>query len=45
MLHRLGAEIEALRRLSRRPADELLADEDLLAAVKYRTALARAAAG
>jgi uncharacterized protein YutE (UPF0331/DUF86 family) len=36
MLDRLGAEIDALRRLGRRDADELLRDDDLLAAVKYR---------
>ncbi|GAA2904021.1 DUF86 domain-containing protein [Pseudonocardia halophobica] len=40
MLHRLGLEIEALRRLSGRSADELLGDEDLLAAVKYRFVVA-----
>lgn len=36
MLDRLGVEIEALRRLARRDAGELLGDDDLLAAVKYR---------
>jgi uncharacterized protein YutE (UPF0331/DUF86 family) len=36
MLDRLGVEIDALRRLARRDADELLRDDDLLAAVKYR---------
>lgn len=36
MLDRLGAELDALRRLARRDADELLRDDDLLAAVKYR---------
>jgi len=36
MLDRLGEEIDALRRLSRRDAEELLHDDDLLAAVKYR---------
>ena len=36
MLDRLGAEIDALRRLARRDAGELLRDDDLLAAVKYR---------
>jgi uncharacterized protein YutE (UPF0331/DUF86 family) len=36
MLDRLGTEVEALRRLARRNADELLCDDDLLAAVKYR---------
>lgn len=40
MLDRLGAEIAALRRLAARPPDELLADEDLLAAVKYRFVVA-----
>lgn len=36
MLDRLGAEIDALRRLARRDARDLLLDDDLLAAVKYR---------
>jgi uncharacterized protein YutE (UPF0331/DUF86 family) len=36
MLDRLGEEIDALRRLGRRDAEELLHDDDLLAAVKYR---------
>jgi len=36
LLDRLGSEITALERLARRSADELLADDDLLAAVKYR---------
>ena len=36
ILDRLGAEVEALRRLARRDAGELLGDDDLLAAVKYR---------
>ena len=36
MLDRLGIEIDALRRLARLDAGELLRDEDLLAAVKYR---------
>ena len=36
MLDRLGEEIDALRRLSRRDTEELLHDDDLLAAVKYR---------
>jgi uncharacterized protein YutE (UPF0331/DUF86 family) len=36
LLDRLGAEIDALRRLARRDAGELLRDDDLLAAVKYR---------
>jgi uncharacterized protein YutE (UPF0331/DUF86 family) len=40
MLDRLGTEIVALQRLSRVPADELLSDEDLLAAVKYRFVVA-----
>jgi uncharacterized protein YutE (UPF0331/DUF86 family) len=40
MLDRLGAEIAALQRLSRTPAADLLADEDLLAAVKYRFVVA-----
>ena len=36
MLDRLAAEIDALRRLAGRSAAELLDDDDLLAAVKYR---------
>ena len=36
LLDRLGAEIDALRRLARRDTGELLRDDDLLAAVKYR---------
>lgn len=36
LLDRLGSEIENLRRLAATPPQELLADEDLLAAVKYR---------
>jgi uncharacterized protein YutE (UPF0331/DUF86 family) len=36
MLDRLGIELDALRRLARRDAQELLRDDDLLAAVKYR---------
>jgi uncharacterized protein YutE (UPF0331/DUF86 family) len=40
LLDRLGVEIEALRRLARRDADDLLADDDLLAAVKYRFVVA-----
>lgn len=36
LLDRLGAEIGALERLARRSTEDLLADEDLLAAVKYR---------
>ena len=36
MLDRLGVEIDALRRLARLDAGELLRDDDLLAAVKYR---------
>ena len=36
MLDRLGVEIDALRRLGRLDAGELLRDDDLLAAVKYR---------
>jgi len=36
MLDRLGIEIDALRRLARLDAGELLRDDDLLAAVKYR---------
>ncbi|MEQ3553096.1 DUF86 domain-containing protein [Pseudonocardia nematodicida] len=40
LLDRLGTEIVALRRLSRRDAAELLADEDVLAAIKYRFVVA-----
>ena len=40
MLDRLGEEIDALRRLGRRDAEELLHDDDLLAAVKYRFVVA-----
>ena len=36
MLDRLEVEIDALRRLARRSRHELLRDDDLLAAVKYR---------
>ena len=36
MLDRLGVEIDALRRLARLDTGELLRDDDLLAAVKYR---------
>lgn len=36
MLDRLGAEIDALHRLATRDPTELLGDDDLLAAVKYR---------
>jgi len=36
MLDRLGVEIDALRRLARLDPSELLRDDDLLAAVKYR---------
>lgn len=36
LLDRLGAEIDALRRLAGRSADDLLADDDMLSAVKYR---------
>jgi uncharacterized protein YutE (UPF0331/DUF86 family) len=36
MLDRLGVEIDALRRLARLDPGELLRDDDLLAAVKYR---------
>ena len=36
LLDRLGDEIDALRRLAVRDRDDLLADEDLLAAIKYR---------
>jgi uncharacterized protein YutE (UPF0331/DUF86 family) len=40
LLDRLAAEVEALRRLGTRSTGELLADEDLLAAVKYRFIIA-----
>ncbi|MGE3288840.1 MAG: DUF86 domain-containing protein [Pseudonocardia sp.] len=40
LLDRLGHETAALRRLRARPTGELLADEDLLAAVKYRFVVA-----
>jgi uncharacterized protein YutE (UPF0331/DUF86 family) len=40
LLDRLGHEIAALRRLSGRSEAELLADDDLLAAVKYRFIIA-----
>jgi uncharacterized protein YutE (UPF0331/DUF86 family) len=40
LLDRLAAEVEALRRLGARSTGELLADEDLLAAVKYRFIIA-----
>ena len=40
LLDRLGSEIEALRRLAARDRDDLLADDDLLAAVKYRFIIA-----
>lgn len=36
LLDRLGAEVTALRRLAGRDADALLADDDVLAGVKYR---------
>ena len=36
MLDRLGCEIDALHRLATRDPTELLGDDDLLAAVKYR---------
>jgi uncharacterized protein YutE (UPF0331/DUF86 family) len=36
MLDRLGSEIDALRRLAGRSDAELLGDEDVMAAVKYR---------
>ena len=36
LLDRLGDEIDALRRLAARERHDLLADDDLLAAVKYR---------
>lgn len=40
LLDRLAAEVEALRRLGARGTGELLADDDLLAAVKYRFIIA-----
>lgn len=40
LLDRLGSEIEGLRRLAARSAAELLRDDDLLAAVKYRFIIA-----
>jgi uncharacterized protein YutE (UPF0331/DUF86 family) len=40
LLDRLAAEVEALRRLGARSTGELLADDDLLAAVKYRFIIA-----
>ena len=40
LLDRLGEEIDALRRLGTRERDDLLADDDLLAAVKYRFIIA-----
>lgn len=40
MLDRLGAEVDALRRLAGRSDADLLADDDLLAAVKYRFVVA-----
>jgi uncharacterized protein YutE (UPF0331/DUF86 family) len=40
MLDRLGSEITALRRLASRPTEDLLTDDDLLAAVKYRFVIA-----
>ena len=40
LLDRLGNEIDALRRLAARDRDDLLADDDLLAAVKYRFIIA-----
>ncbi len=40
LLDRLGAEIAALRRLAKRDTDALLADEDVLAGVKYRFVVA-----
>lgn len=36
LLDRLGDEIDGLRRLAARDRDDVLADNDLLAAVKYR---------
>jgi uncharacterized protein YutE (UPF0331/DUF86 family) len=40
LLDRLGDEIHALRRLAARNRDDLLADDDLLAAIKYRFIIA-----
>jgi len=40
LLDRLAIEVEALRRLGARSTGELLADDDLLAAVKYRFIIA-----
>lgn len=40
LLDRLGTEITALRRLARRDTEALLADEDVLAGVKYRFVVA-----
>jgi uncharacterized protein YutE (UPF0331/DUF86 family) len=40
LLDRLATEVEALRRLGARSTGELLADDDLLAAVKYRFIIA-----
>ncbi len=40
LLDRLGDELSHLRRLSTKPPSELLADPDLLAAVKYRFVVA-----
>ncbi len=40
LLDRLGREITALRRLAKRDTDTLLADEDVLAGVKYRFVVA-----
>lgn len=40
LLDRLGEEISALRRLAKRDEDVLLADEDVLAGVKYRFVVA-----
>lgn len=40
LLDRLGREITALRRLAKRDTDALLADEDVLAGVKYRFVVA-----
>lgn len=40
LLDRLGTEIVALRRLGERDVDDLLADQDVLAGVKYRFVVA-----
>jgi uncharacterized protein YutE (UPF0331/DUF86 family) len=40
LLDRLGREVTALRRLAERDTDALLADEDVLAGVKYRFVVA-----